>query len=409
MTAITKATIDFSDPTIQANPIPVYERLRAEAPIMWNGSAQGWLVSRYDDVVGLFNDPRMSSQRVDATFRPLPQDVQDELTPLKTVLLSRMLLSDPPRHTRLRSLVTKPFSAKASQGRRERIQAFCDSFIDQVVERGGMDVMRDFAAPLPSWTIADTLGIPIENQEQFTQWAHDQVRVYDRPGTAHDRVVVMRQGQRAMLEMRAYMEGIIEDRRRDPQDDLLTMLVRAEAEGDRLSDDELIAMVVALLVGGNNSTAHAIGNSVLTFIRHPEARNRLMREPDLIRPAIEEVLRFESPVQATSRVATAEIEIGGKIVQPGDNVSLLIGSANRDPVQFPDADMFQLDRHPNRHLTFAHGAHFCLGSALARNVTQIATLTLLQRCPNIQLAADTAEWAEGFSFRSLKTLPVTFG
>jgi pimeloyl-[acyl-carrier protein] synthase len=404
----TAASIDFTDPAIQANPIPVYERLRAEAPIFWNGPAQGWLISRYDDIVGLFNDPRMSSQRVDATFRPLPADVRAELTPLRTVLLSRMLLSDPPRHTRLRTLVTKPFSAKASQGRRDRIQEFCDGFIDRVIASGEMDVMRDFAAPLPSRTIADTLGIPNDMQAQFTAWAHDQVRVYDRPGTAHDRVAVMRQGQRAMLEMKAYMEGIIADRRREPQDDLLTMLVEAEAEGDRLSDDELIAMVVALLVGGNNSTAHAIGNAALTFIRQPEARERLLREPDLIRPAIEEVLRFESPVQATSRVAKEAIEIGGETIQLGDNVSLLLGSANRDAAQFPDANRFVIDRKPNRHLTFAHGPHFCLGSALARNVTQIATLTLLQRCRDLELATDTLEWNEGFSFRSLKTLPVRF-
>jgi pimeloyl-[acyl-carrier protein] synthase len=408
MAAGTTATIDFTDPAIQADPIPVYERLRAESPVFWNGGAQGWLISRYDDVVGLFNDPRMSSQRVDATFRPLPEDVQEELTPLKTVLLSRMLLSDPPRHTRLRTLVTRPFSAKASQGRRDRIQAFCDGFIDCVIERGSMDVMREFAAPLPSWTIADTLGIPNDEQERFTRWAHDQVRVYDRPGTAHDRVAVMRQGQTSMLEMRAYMEGIIDERRREPQDDLLTMLVQAEADGDSLSDDELIAMIVALLVGGNNSTAHAIGNAVLTLIRQPDARERLRAEPELIRPAIEEALRFESPVQATSRVARETIEIGGATIQPGDNVSLLLGSANRDPAQFPEAGTFVIDRHPNRHLTFAHGPHFCLGSALARNVTQIATLTLLQRCRNLQLATDTPEWNEGFSFRSLKTLPVTF-
>jgi cytochrome P450 len=211
-----------------------------------------------------------------------------------------------------------------------------------------------------------------------------------------------------MLEMREFLLGEIEARRSAPRDDLLTMLVEAEAEGDRLSNDELVAMVVALLVGGNNSTAHAIGNAVLTFIRQPEARERLLAEPELIRPAIEEVLRFESPVQATSRVAKEAIEVGGEMIQAGDNVSLLLGSANRDASQFPDADTFLIDRHPNRHLTFAHGPHFCLGSALARNVTQLATLSLLQRCRNIELATDMLQWNEGFSFRSLKTLPVRF-
>jgi pimeloyl-[acyl-carrier protein] synthase len=398
--------IDFTDPAIQADPYPVYADLRRDAPVFWNG--QHWLISRYEDIVALLTDTRMSSQRVDATFRVLPEDVQRELDPLRTVLSNRMLLTDPPRHTRLRTLVTKAFSAKAAQGKRERILGFCDMFLDRLIDQGSMDVMRDYATPLPGWTIADTLGVPTDEQEAFTRWSHDQVRIYDRPGTAHERIAVMRQGQASMLQMRSYLEEVIEQRRREPREDLISELVAAEEQGDRLTVEEMVVMVIALLVGGNNSTAHLIGNAVLTLTRHPEELARLRAQPDLIRPAIEEVMRFESPVQATSRVATAPIELRDQVIEPGQNVSLLFGSANRDEQQFSGPERFDIARHPNRHLTFAHGPHFCLGSALARNVAQCAVLRLIERCDDLQRVADDVQWNEGFSFRSVRTLPVMF-
>lgn len=400
--------IDFSDPSVQANPYPIFEDLRENDPVFWNGNA--WLISRYEDCVALFTDPRMSSQRIDATFAVLPEDVQKELQPLREVLGDRMLLSDPPKHTRLRTLVMKAFSARAAAGRRDRIQMFCDRFLDAVAERGDgqMDVMAEFATPLPGWTIADTLGIPQDRQNDFTRWARDQVLIYDRLGTG-DRVAIMRQGQASMLEMKAYLEEVIEQRRHDPREDLLTELVQAEEAGDKLSTNEMVVMVVAILIGGNNSTAHLIGNSILTLIRHQEDRARLLAEPDLIRTAVEEVMRYESPVMTTSRIATEDMELHGQRIKAGDNVNLLIASANRDPRQFDDPDTYIIDRRPNRHLTFAHGPHFCLGSALARNVSQIAVLSAVQRFPDMQLVSDEVEWARGFAFRHARTLPVTLG
>ncbi|MEZ4521870.1 MAG: cytochrome P450 [Thermomicrobiales bacterium] len=397
--------IDFSDPEVQANPYPIFEELRENDPVFWNGNA--WLISRYEDCVSLFTDPRMSSQRIDATFAVLPEDVQKELQPLREVLGDRMLLSDPPKHTRLRTLVMKAFSAKAAAGRRDRIQMFTDRFLDQVVDRGEMDVMADFATPLPGWTIADTLGIPQDRQQDFTRWARDQVLIYDRLG-AGDRVTIMRQGQASMLEMKEYLEEVIDERRRNPKEDLLTELVQAEEAGDRLTMNEMVVMVVALLIGGNNSTAHLIGNSILTLIRHPDDMARLRAEPDLIRTAVEEVMRYESPVMTTSRIAMEDMELHGQQIKAGDNINLMIASANRDPRQFDDPDTYVINRRPNRHLTFAHGPHFCLGSALARNVSQIAVLTAIQRLDNLQLVSDEIEWARGFAFRHARTLPVTF-
>lgn len=404
--ATTAVKIDFSDPAVQADPYPIFKDLRENDPVFWNGNA--WLVTRYEDVVALFTDPRMSSQRIDATFAVLPEDVQKELQPLRDVLGDRMLLSDPPKHTRLRTLVMKAFSAKAAAGRRDRIQMFTDRFLDRVADTGEMDAMADFATPLPGWTIADTLGIPQNRQDDFTRWARDQVLIYDRLGTG-DREAIMRQGQKSMLEMKAYLEEIIEERRQNPREDLLTELVRAEEAGDKLTTNEMVVMVVAILIGGNNSTAHLIGNSILTLIRHPEDMARLRAEPALIRTAVEEVMRYESPVMTTSRVATEDMELHGQKIKAGDNVNLMIASANRDPRQFDDPDTYIIDRRPNRHLTFAHGAHFCLGSALARNVSQIAVLSAIQRLDNLRLVSDEVDWARGFAFRHARTLPVTFG
>jgi cytochrome P450 len=403
----TTTAIDFSDPAIQADPYPVYQRLRETSPVFWNETTNSWLVSRYDDIVALLNDPRISSARVDATFRVLPDDVQRELEPLRHVLSQRMLLTDPPTHTRLKNLVMPAFAARTSERRRERIQAICDGFIDRMADDGTIDVMRDFATPLPGWVTGDVLGVPVERQQQFSDWSHDQVRIYDRLGAIHDRVAVMRQGQASMLAMKEYLEEIIEQRRREPADDVITMLVQAEEAGDRLSNDEMVVMVVAILVGGNNSTAHLIGNAILTLLRHPDALILLREDHSLIRPAIEEIMRFESPVQSTSRVAKEPIDLAGQTIEPGSNVHVLLASGNRDESQFPGPDTFIIDRSPNRHLTFAHGPHYCLGTSLARTITQTAVLTLITRFPDMKLATDSPEWNDGFSFRSLKTLPVT--
>ncbi len=404
--SVVPVTYNFSDPAVQVNPYPIYEWLRRESPVFWNGPY--WLLSRYDDIVSILNDPRVSSARVEATFAVLPEAVQEELSPLRHVLGSRMLLSDPPRHTRLRTLMTKAFSARVTEAKRERIEEICHGFLDRVSAQGQMDVMHDVAVPLPGWVIADMLGVPQDDQEDFTRWSRDQVRVYDRSGTMHERIPIMRQGQASMLEMKAYLEDVIAARRKEPREDLITMMIQAEEAGDRLTTDEMVVMCIALLVGGNNSTAHLIGNAILTLARHPEALAQLRANPDLIRPTIEEVMRFDSPVQATSRVAREAIAVGGQTIEPGQNIYLLFGSANHDEAQFPNPSHFDITRQPNRHLTFAHGPHFCIGAAVARAEAQTAVLAIAQRCENLELASDQVDWIEGFAFRGPKSLPVTF-
>jgi cytochrome P450 len=400
-------SIDFSDPVIQADPYAVYAELRRDNPVVWN--ERTWLISRYGDITTLLSDPRMSSARTDQTFAVLPPEVQGEMAPMRQIMTSRMLLSDPPKHTRLKNIVNKAFTPRMIESRRGRIEEICRMFLDRVAGQGRMDVVDAIASPLPGWAIADILGVPVDDQEVFTRWARDQVRIYDRAGVSPaDRVAVMRQGQRSMLEMRAYLETVISARRTEPRDDLISELIQAESEGDRLSQDELFAMCVALLVGGNNSTAHLIGNAVLTLIRHPEALARILADPALIRPAIEEVMRYESPVQATSRIVKEEMEFRGQRFEAGQGIVVLFGSANRDPEQFPEPDCFDITRQPNRHLTFAHGPHFCLGASIARTVAQVGVLATIQRCADMKLVDERIEWLEGFAFRGPKSLRVTF-
>ena len=397
---------DFSTPAIQVDPYPHYQRLRNDAPVCWNGRT--WLISRYDDIVTLLNDPRMSSARTEQTFAVLPPDVQQELTPLRSILGSRMLLSDPPKHTRLKAIVNKAFSPRMIEGRRTSIERICHGFIDEVIDKGTMDVMADVATKLPGWAITDILGVPYEDQPRFTRWARDQVAIYDRAGLTQDRVGIMRQGQKSMLEMKAYLEVVIEQRRIDPRDDLISELVMAEEQGDRLSLDELFGMCVALLVGGNNSTSHLIGNAILTFAHQPEALAQLLADPSLIAPATEEVMRYDSPVQATSRVVKETMSFKGETFEAGQGIVVLFGSGNRDETQFANPTVFEMTRQPNRHLTFAHGPHFCLGVSIARTVSQIGILALLQRCANLKLVSERVEWLPGFAFRGPHTLPVTF-
>ena len=399
-------SIDFSDPQIQVDPYAHYTRMRNDMPVCWNGRT--WLVSRYEDIVTLLSDPRMSSARTEQTFAVLPQEAQKELMPLRTILGSRMLLTDPPRHTRLKSIVNKAFNPRMIEQRRNRIQQICHAFIDEVIERGEMDVMEAVAARLPGWAITDILGVPYGDQPQFTRWARDQVMVYDRAGLTQDRVGIMRQAQKSMLEMKAYLEVIIEQRRVEPREDLISELVAAEEHGDRLTRDELFGMCVALLVGGNNSTAHLIGNAVLTLIRHPDALASLRADPALIAQTTEEVMRYDSPVQATSRVVKERMEFNGDLFEAGQGIVVLFGSANRDEAKFERPTVFDPTRHPNPHLTFAHGPHFCLGVSIARTVSQVGILSIVERCMNMRLVSEHVQWLPGFAFRGPQVLPVRF-
>ena len=315
-----------------------------------------------------------------------------------------MLFKNPPDHTRLRGLVHKAFTPRRVEQMRSQIQAITDGLLDRVQAAGRADLIAELAYPLPVTVIAAMLGVPAEDHAQFHAWSDALAHSLD---LTEDPEVYTR-ASRAAVALTAYLRTIIEQRRRQPQDDLLSALILAEEGGGRLSEDELYATVTLLLVAGHETTVNLIGNGVLALLRHPDQLRRLRDEPGLIRTAVEELLRYDSPVQATSRVARADLEIGGHTIRAGQQVSFLLGAANHDPARFADPTRLDLSRDPNPHLAFGSGIHYCLGAPLARLEGQIAINTLVQRLPGLALAPERPEHRDNYVLRGLRRLRVTF-
>jgi cytochrome P450 len=393
-------TYDFWSPEAIANPYPLYARVRAKTPVFHDGYQ--WIISRYHDMMPLLLDPRLSSARR-ITFDWLEPEEQAEFLPLSTTNEAMMLFLDPPSHTRLRGLVAQAFSARMIEGMRPRIQELVDDILDAVAPDEVWDVMPTLAIPLPGLVIAELLGVPTADRAQFKAWANDYAAWLGMIGPDEEQ---RRAANRAVIEMSAYIREQATRRRHEPRGDLLTALVQAEEAGDRLSEQELVATCFLLLFAGNETTTNLIGNGLLALLEHPNELARLRQDPSLIRTAIEELLRYESPVQFTSRVALEPLEIGGQQIASGDIIFTMLGAANRDPDAFADPDRLDISRRPNKHVAFLHGIHFCLGAPLARAEGQIAIQSVVQRFPHLQLATDTFDWQHNNVFRGLRALPV---
>jgi cytochrome P450 len=389
-------------PAMLADPYPFYARLRARAPVFWVGEFGGWVVSRYADVATVFRSPHASSDRTGAGRRTLGP----EFEALFTTRAHSMLNSDPPRHTRLRLLVNKAFTPKTVEALTPFIQKFVDDVLDAAAARGHMDVIRELAYPLPATVIAEMLGVPAQDRDHFK-------KLSDETSAAVGNLLtnippdVLRRSMAAMNELREYIRGIVVQRRAEPRSDLLTALVRAQDGGDRLSEEELLANAVLLLSAGHETTTNLIGNGTLALLRHPDQAQRLRDDPSLVPTAVEELLRYDSPVQFTNRLLTADLELGGKRLLAGQMVLLLLGSANRDEGQFTDPDRLDVGRPDNKHLAFGLGPHFCLGAPLARLEGRIVFETLLQRLPNLRLAGRPPERRPNFNLRGLQSLEVS--
>jgi cytochrome P450 len=315
-----------------------------------------------------------------------------------------MLSSDPPDHTRLRTLVNKAFTARTVRNLMGRIQEIVDGLVRNVEERGGMEAITDFAYPLPITVIAEMLGVPSEDRDFFRDQSQ---KIAVALGPIEDVDVAM-QAMDGRNHLVAYFNELVPKRKEDPDEDLITALLQAEEAGDFLSHGELIAMLLLLLVAGHETTVNLIGNGLLALLRNPDQLDRLRNEEGIERSAIEELLRYDSPVTMTGRLAKEDIEIGGFHVRKGQSVSTILASANRDPEQFPDPDRLDLTRDPCNHLSFSAGIHYCLGAQLARLEGQIALSTLVRRFPNIALASDELTWRPAPILRGLEALPVTF-
>jgi cytochrome P450 len=407
MTTPASSSTEFPDllgPGMVADPYPVYHRLRAADPVHWHEPFQAWVLTRYDDILPALHDLRLSSDRA----RHIEQIIgHGELHPLFSLVGKRMSFTDPPQHTRLRRIVSKAFTPHAVAALQPRIQGYVDRLLDRVQGQGRMDVIGDFAFPLPATVILGLLGVPVEARDRIRGWSDDFMLVLSNDPSSIP-VESYARAAEAAGRLTDHFSHLVAERRTSPHDDLLTVLVHAEDEGDRLAEEELYATANILMVAGHETTTNLIGNGLLALLRHPDELRRLRQEPALISQAIEEMLRYDSPVQLVTRLAREDMALGGKTIRQGQLVHLMLGAANRDPQHFPAPDRLDVTRAPEKHLAFGQGTHYCLGAALARLEGHVAFETLLRRMPEIRFGAETPEYHENFNLRGLKSLSVLF-
>ena len=390
------------DPEILANPYPLYHQLRSEAPILWDPFLHAWVVTRYVDVMTVLL--HFSAERT-----PTPEQLTElglsSLTPLAEVLVRQMLFMDPPAHARIRSLAAKAFTPHRIENLRSHIQDITDTLLDAVQDKGNMDVIADLAYPLPAIVTAEMLGLPTSDWKQLTAWSAIFAEALGNFQHNPDHAPHV---LRSLEEMCAYFQAAVQEHRQNPRDDLISALLSAEVNGDCLSEEEVIANSIMLMTGGQETTTNLIGNGLLTLLRHPEQLELLRADRSLIPSAIEEMLRYESPIQYTSRLVVDDLQMGGKTLRKRQAVLAMMGAANRDPERFPEPDLFDISRQDNRHLAFAWGAHFCFGAPLARLEGEVAFETLLARMPTMKLQAGAVSWRQNLAFRGLTALHITF-
>ncbi len=390
------------DPAVLADPYPLYELLRREDPVHWDPYLHAWVVTRYADVLQVFQV--MSADRTPSPER-LAALGMEQLGPIARVMVRQMLFLDPPQHSRVRGLASAAFTPRRVEKLRERIQEISDSLLDAVIADGEMDVMETIANPLPAIVTAEMFGMPVEDHRKLKGWSQDFAEMLGNfqhnPGRA-GRVLA------SVEAMTTYFREAVRRQATDPTDGLINALATAEVDGDRLTEEEVVANVIVTMVGGQETTTNLIGNGLLTLLRHPEELQRLRDDLSIMPSAVEELLRYESPSQHTARLARTDVELGGKVIKERDAVIAVMGAANRDPERFEDPDRLDLRRADNRHVAFAWASHFCFGAPLARLEGQIVLTTLLRRLPDMRLKCGAVEWRPNLGLRGLTALPVEF-
>jgi cytochrome P450 len=400
-----QADLDLFSPAFQADPFPTFAQMRTQDPVyqLMVPTVAGrkcWMVTRYEDVEGVLKDKRFTKG-----IRYLLS--AEELTRLPhvfTKLSNNMLNSDPPDHTRLRSLISMTFTPRLVEKWRPRIQTIIDDLLDQVQEKGEMDLIEDFAFPLPATILIELFGIPDEDKPRFRTWSNSIVEAIG------DLEALLR-SDAIIAEFEAYLYQLINEKRQHPLDDLLSQLIQSEAEGEKLSTKELVSTIFLFLIAGHETTTNVISNAMLALLRHPDQMKLLQQDPSLIKTALEECLRYQGPLmKATYRWALEDVELGGKLIQRGDEIALILASANRDPEAFTNPDVLDILRQENQHLAFGKGIHFCIGAPLARIEGQLAITTLLRRLPDLHLNVDpqTLTWRPGLFIMGLDRLPLAF-
>jgi cytochrome P450 len=394
----------FSDEILQ-DPYPTYARLHEEGPLHYIevGKWAVWSIVSHAECASIAKDPRLSAKRAKQMLLPLPISRQAEFSELARMMGLWLIFMDPPEHTRLRKLLNKGFSAAAVEGLRPRAEAIVEQMLAGLKTGSEVELMREFANPMPVRIISELLGVPQALHGTFVN-ASRAIAVFR--GSPNRTVEEARAAQNALVELTEFFRKTVAERRRNKGTDLISLLIDIEEEGEVLTEEELYAQCIALLFAGHETTRNLIGNGMYTLLQNPQQTAELREKPELIRSAIEELLRYESPVQFTARVLKEDIEICGQPIRKGWTVQCMLGAANRDPKQFKEPNQLDLKRLNNQHLAFSAGLHFCIGAQLARLEGQIALLNLVQRFPQMKLAGPRPEWASTFGFRGLKSLPV---
>jgi cytochrome P450 len=395
-------------PEFYANPYPIYHQLRDADPVHWSDAWKGWVLTRYADVTSTLRDfSRFSNVgRIDLFLEQLPEEGRGKMGPLKGHFSRAITHLDPPDHTRIRKLLKTVLSTHLVQSMRPRIEALVSELISEVQDAGRMDVIRDFAYPLPAIVLGEMLGIPPEDRDQYKKWSDDiGVGLVGTGRAALDNVERARQ---SLFELTDYLRPLVAQRRQHPRNDLISNLIAIEVKGDRLSERELFSTCITLILAGHGTTTNLIGNGILALLRHPDQLEALKNDPSLIEIAVEELLRYDSPLQRIWRMATEDVEIDGKHIRKGQIVLPTMGAANRDPAEFSEPDRLNIRRQDNPHVALGTGIHLCVGGPLARLQGAIAINALLRRLPSLQLETEALEWEANLFHRGLKSLPVVF-
>ena len=387
------------------NPYPVYHQLRREAPVYWSDAWGCWMLTRYDDITWTLQDYQTftSLGRLTATM-DLPEPLWEKVEPLVRHYSQGLINVDPPDHTRMRKLVHMAFTPRAIRKMEAYIEDIVERLIDDQIDRGEMDVIWDFSYPLPVTVIAEMMGIPVDDHPKFKAWSREIVGFMATPKPSAE---VLLKSQDALLAMQQYFREIYAKRRQQPEDDLITALVLAELEGDKLTEEEMVSSCVTILIGGHETTTYLIANGVYALLQHPDQLRLLRDNPELDASATEEFLRYEGPFQRNRRIATRDVKIGDMVIKRGQLIIQFLGAANRDPAQFSDPDALDIRRSPNKHLAFGYGPHFCVGAPLGRLEASTAIRALLRRLRGIRLARENLQWNSAL-FRGLKSLPIQF-
>jgi cytochrome P450 len=396
---------DFS-----ANPYPVYHQMREHAPAVWSDAWGGWVFTRYADVVAIWRDHRhfASSGRIDTMLERVPGNIPQAATAIERHFRHNLAHYDPPNHTRLRGLLNHTFTPRRMEALRPRVQALVDELLDKAEARGDgrLDLIADLSFPLPATIIAEMIGAPTHESDQFRDWANGVNQMFASVGRATAEQVQMTQHN--LTAIWDYTTDLAERRRREPQDDLISALVQVSDTQGTLSENELISTCITLFIAGHETTTYTLANGVLALLRHPEQLALLRERPDLMDQAVEEIWRYDTPIQRGWRRTTEDTELAGQPVRAGELVLPMPGAANHDPAQFADPDTFDITRTNNRHVAFGYGVHFCVGAPLARIEVPVALATLLRRYPDLRLVSDDLVWRRDVAMRGPESLELAY-